>query len=223
MSMTHELKTATETTSATAENQAPFWNPGTLTDTQTAGLLSLCELWSSVTDVEATGRARAALHILERRQRELALEVAAAREQAAREVQGDVQTLAAAFQRGREQAVQQATELAWAIAEVLVTTSPGPSPALQQEVQAFMRQHRGACLRVPPTCSLHFDIHADIAVFVDDHLQPGVMELDVFDGRQVIDLGRLRDLIHHDVTTHVQSSTRTVTRKSDSSSGWGDA
>lgn len=223
MSMTHELKTATETTSATAENHAPVWNPGTLTDTQTAGLLSLCELWSSVTDVETVGRARAALQVLERRQRELALEVAAAREQAALEVQRDVQTLAATFQRGREQAVQQATELAWAIAEVLVATSPGPSPALRQEVQAFMRQHGGACLRVPPACSLHFDVSTDIHIIEDDLLSDGMMSIDVSDGRFVLDLNRLRELIHHDVTTHVRSSTRRVSRKSDSHSRWGDA
>lgn len=194
-----------------------------LSDAQTAGLLSLSELWLSLSEAETLGRARAAVQVLERRQRDLALEIAAARAQAAHEVQREVETLAAAFQRAREQAVQQATDLAWQIADILVETSPGPSAALRQEVVAFMRHHQRARLRVPPACRLHFDNHMNIDVTPDDRLAYGALEIDLPDGRLSLDTEHLRRIIQDDANTYITSSTRRVNRKPCANSGWGDA
>jgi hypothetical protein len=194
-----------------------------LSDAQTAGLLSLSELWLSLSEAETLGRARAAVQVLERRQRDLAHEIAAAREQAAHEVQREVETLAAAFQRAREQAVQQATDLAWQIADILVETSPGPSAALRQEVVAFMRHHQRARLRVPPACSLHFDNFMNIDVTPDDRIAYGALEIDLPDGRLSLDTEHLRQIIQDDANTYITSSTRRVNRKPCANSGWGDA
>ena len=194
-----------------------------LSDAQTAGLLSLSELWLSLSEAETLGRARAAVQVLERRQHDLALEIAAARAQAAHEVQREVETLAAAFQRAREQAVQQATDLAWEIADILVETSPGPSPALRQAVVTFMRHHQRARLRVPPSCSLHFDDLMHIDVIPDDRIAYGALEIDLPDGRLSLEIRHLRQLIQDDTNTYIKSSTRRVNRKSCTNSGWGDA
>lgn len=212
-----------EMAAATHPQPGQPWQPGTLTDAQTAGLLSLSELWLSLREAETLGRARAAVEILERRQRDLALEIALAREQAAREVQREVQTLAATFQRAREQAVLQATELAWDIADILVETSAGPSPALRQQVLAFLRHHQRACLRVPPTHCCHFDDLMGIHVIPDERLSPGSMEIDLPDGRLSLHLAYLREIIQDDTNTYITSSLRRVHRKPCTQAGWGDA
>jgi hypothetical protein len=199
------------------------WHPTELTDAQVVGLLSLSQVWASCSDTEEAGRARAALAVLERRKQDLALEIAAAREDAAREVHDDVQKLIAAFERARAQSVEQATEIAWSIAQVLVETSPGPSRTLQQQIVELMLRHPEASIRSSPGSKIHVDAHMNIRVIQDSSMPPDVLEVDLDEVRFLLGLSRLQQLIHSDVRAHIHSSRPRTVRRPAPAASWGDA
>lgn len=199
------------------------WYPTALTDAQTVGLLSLSQVWASCSDTEEAGLARAALAVLERRKQDLATEIAAAREDAAREVRNDVQKLIAAFERARAQLVEQATEVAWCIAQVLVETSPGPSHTLQRQIADLMLEHPEASIRSSPDSRLHVDAHINIRVIQDSSMPPDVLEVDLDEGRFVLGLSRLQQLIHSDVRAQIHASRPRTVRRPAPAVSWGDA
>ena len=199
------------------------WHPTTLTDAQTVGVLSLSHFWASCSDTEEAGRARAALAVLERRKQELATDIAAARAEAARKVYDDVQKLIAAFERARARSVEQATEIAWSIAQILVETSPGPSRALQEQIVTLMLLHPEASIRASPDSILHVDVHMNLRVIHDRSMPRDTLEVDLDEGRFVAGLSRLRELIDGEVRANLSAASSRVVRRPASAESWGDA